>query len=469
MADRKKRSTTFPIVMIIILFVGVFAASIYISLNPDILTGITSGTPTPTSIASPTPSATPAPVSLQEAVLCSIDSENSVLTFFIPKKDTTLSLTYDKSTYFYNRFGESRTVSSFSAGDITNLSYYPETAVLISLSPFSDAWTYTDISLSAFNTPQQLVEINNRNYRVNSTACVFKAGSLSAFSALHALDALTVKGVGDTVYSVIVATGHGQLLIENARDFIGGFLFVNEATHSEITSVAELYALPEGTYTFSVKNGERYAEKQFTIKDGETVVFDLLEFSDKPPLKGTVSFVVEPSKAQLFINKKLHNHTESISLDYGSYNIEVLLSGYLSYNDTLTVNSAKQTVQIFLPKENEVSEHFKPIITATPTPEPTASPTPIVTVSPTPSPEPTASPTPSPTPIPKNALLIYWHPNTDIYLDAKHIGKTDASGMLTIEAVTGTHIFSLSPTIASLEYKIVEISTMQNYINLYYY
>lgn len=347
------------------------------------------------------------------------------------------------------------------------LSYYPETSVLVNVSPFSDAWTFSDVSFSDFNTSKQLVEINNRNYRINSSTSVFKSGAFSAFSALHPLDSLIVNGIDDTVYSVIVATGHGQLLIENAKDFIGGFLFVNEATHSEIDSVAGLYAFAEGTYTFSVKNDDRYAEKEFTITDGETVVFDLSEFSDAPPLKGTVSFVIEPSDAQLFINKKLHTHTENISLNYGSYDIEVILSGYLSYNDTLTVDTPRQTVQIFLPKENEVSEHFKPIVTSTPTPEPTVSPTPIATASPTPSPEPTT--TPSPTPIPKNALLVYWYPNTDIYLDTKHIGKTDTAGMLTIEAVTGTHIFSLSPTIYSLEYKIVEISTMQNYINLYYY
>ena len=446
MADRKKSSSIFPILLILILFMGVFAASIYISLNPGFLTETSAGSPTPTRTASPVPTAPPAPVTLQAAVLCSSNPETSTLTFFIPKEETTLTLTYTKSTYFYDKFGESRTASYFSGGDITILSYYADTSVLESVSPFTDAWTFTNISFTDFDTSKQLVEINKRNYRVNSSTSVFKSGTLSSFSALHPLDSLTVSGIDDTVYSVIVTTGHGQLLIENAKDFIGGFLFIDETTYSEIDSVAELYAFAEGTYVFSVKNGDRHAEKKVTIKDGETVVFDLSEFSDEPPLKGTVSFIVEPANAQLFINKKLHNHTESISLNYGSYDVEVLLSGHLSYNDTLTVDSPTRTVQIFLPKENEVSEHFKPIPTATPTPTPT--PEPVET--PAPTPEPSLSATPSPTPIPKNALLIYWHPNTDIYLDARHIGKTDASGMLTIEAITGTHIFSLSPTIASL-------------------
>lgn len=70
-----------------------------------------------------------------------------------------------------------------------------------------------------------------------------------------AQDEVTLRGVGDTVYSITVDKGHGYITFQGVDAFIGGYASIGTKQLFEVTS-GMLTTTQEGTYTVEAAKGK---------------------------------------------------------------------------------------------------------------------------------------------------------------------------------------------------------------------
>ncbi|MCQ2505937.1 MAG: PEGA domain-containing protein [Lachnospiraceae bacterium] len=190
------------------------------------------------------------------------------------------------------------------------------------------------------------------NYRFTDALFVVSNGQEYSLDKLSGIDMVTIRGLGEVVYEIIVTKGHGNLALTNDEDFYGGTLYAG--SYEFTIDPHKTYTLKEGTYKMVLSKGSFNAEADIEIKRDETLIFDAISYGSGPKEYAQVRFTVDPLFAEVFINgEKTDYYNKELTLLYGDYDIIVSLGGYETYNEKLTVDKAEINKQIWL---NELPE-----------------------------------------------------------------------------------------------------------------
>ena len=270
------------------------------------------------------------PVSEDRVVLIGLEDKNQI-TFFDVKRGEELTLTMDGSTYIYDKYGQAMSLAQLENGAILDISYQRSQRYLYSMQYSADAWVFTGIDNFALSLQKKELTIGKTIYRVISGTKSFSDDAEVELSQINTGDLLTVRGVGQDVWSIRVDTGHGYLILENEEDFVGGWIEIGQNIIRSIEKDMRI-PVPEGEYDVTISYRGYMDTRSVEIKRNQDTLMDVSDLAETIIKRGKIYFNVTPSNAKVYIDGILIDTSRLIEMEYGLHQLVAIADGY----DTLT-------------------------------------------------------------------------------------------------------------------------------------
>lgn len=301
-------------------------------------------------------------VTISHALLKGKSTQEKIFSVMNLKDGIESKLTYTSETKFVNRYKETVMPQDIEIGEVITVTYGKKTGKIKSCSVDLESWEKKKVTNWSLDKKRKRMNVGQTEYAYNDQLAVIANEQKVDLLKLHEKDILTVRGIGEQVYSIVVTTGHGYLKLVNYEAFVGGNI---EVGYDVMTPITEdmLLVVREGDYKVTLENGELESIKYIHINANEDTMLDMSEYVKQEKQQGEVEFVITPTGADLYIENVITDYENPISLEYGSYQIRVELTGYQTYTGTLTVAQKQQAINIRLVSQDTT----KP---GTPTEEP---------------------------------------------------------------------------------------------------
>jgi hypothetical protein len=193
------------------------------------------------------------------------------------------------------------------------------------------------------------MNIASKKYKLSDSTLVVDGESFAKLSDVAEQDELTVRGYGDTIWSIVILKGHGTVRLKDYENFLGGSVTIGYEAMQQITDDLSI-TVREGNFNLTVENDEFTGTKNVTINRNKETVVSLKDLGPIMPKRGRVTFIIKPFGADLFIDGEITNYKDPIELEYGDHTIEVSLGGYVTYTGNLSLNEAGKIIRIDLPE-----------------------------------------------------------------------------------------------------------------------
>lgn len=352
--DRRKRSQGGAIAVMVTLIVLMLFSTVLLFLPEEEPKKKNPGNVT----ATVTPTDAPAtPVAEEEvlAVVLEVDTEVKMITVYNVEAEEQQKLVYIGATTFFDGYGIQQTASQLEKGGLYRFTVNTKEEWISTACEAVDrrekpentkVWEKTGVDYMTIEKDK--ISFRGQNYRFNDGICVMNNGKQSSLEEIQpTVDVVTVRGVGQTIYEIVVTKGHGYISLKNHEDFVGGVITIGS---TRVDSVYENsnYLVREGTYTVTVENGEYSGTEDITVARDTTAVFDVFDYGSGPIKKGWLTIHIDPLGADLFIDGVKTVYTDGVELEYGTYRFEFSEGGYISYNATVLIDQPKQSLSVFL-------------------------------------------------------------------------------------------------------------------------
>lgn len=289
-------------------------------------------------------------------VVKALDLENQTVSILGTDNSVQLNFKYNGGTDVRNQYGKVISIKAITLGEIVDFTYDSQTNKLKTLTINKDAWTYENVKKMKMDTNHGILQLGEKNYAVKEGILYVGDNEIIEFSDLSSKDQFTIKGIGDTVYSIIVTKGHGVLRFTNIDDFIGGTVYISASTYQRVLEQPLSVEVREGSYKVVMQNGKLTGIKQVTVERGKELTIDMSEFKLDKAKVGDVTFAISPYGADLYIDGKAVDYSKTVSLNYGNHKIEVQLNGYKSFSGVLTVGQQEQDIEVSLVPDTSEEE-----------------------------------------------------------------------------------------------------------------
>lgn len=269
--------------------------------------------------------------SADTAVITKIDRGEKTITFYNYSVDKKYTLTYDGTTAYSDKYGQALSLAQVAEGDIVEITFLKSKKLLNTLKHSSECWENALVQKYEINTARHDVSIGSDVYKITDETMIFSDGAQMELMDLNNTDVLTFRGMGSTVYSIIVEKGHGYLRLENDEQFIGGWIEVGQSMIRPITD-GMLLAVPEGSYAVNITMNNSGGVKNVVINRNEEVTLDIGDLEVEEVKYGQVLFTVTPQGATLYVDGKQVDASAPVKLEYGIHQLMAVAAGY----DTVT-------------------------------------------------------------------------------------------------------------------------------------
>ena len=289
------------------------------------------------------------------AVVLEVDTEIKMITVYDVEDEEIERLVYTGATSFYDGYGIQLAASQLNPGDLYRfhinikeewISNAYEGVDRREIPQNTKVWEKTGVDYMTIT--EDKISFRGQNYRYYDGICVMSNGQQITLEDIEpTVDIVTVRGVGQVIYEIVVTKGHGYITLTNHEDFIGGIITIGS---TRIDSVYEesTYLVREGKYDVLVERGKYTGKEVIEVGRDATAVFDLFEYGSGPIPKGWLTIHIDPLGADLYIDGVKTAYTDGVELEYGTYRFEFAEGGYISYNATVLIDQPKQSLSVFL-------------------------------------------------------------------------------------------------------------------------
>ena len=289
------------------------------------------------------------------AVVMAVNQEKKTITLRNTDLQRNYTLDYSQATRLEDRYGSSLSIAQIKAGDLVQVTFLKNKKRLNTLSLCSgEAWTYEKVTEYAVNRNTRVLTLGTDSYKIGDDTLIFSQGKAIDWMDLNDVDVLTVNGVDQHVYSIVVEKGHGYLRLENDTYFVGGWIEVGESLISPITQDM-LLTVPEGDYQVLLTNNGNRGMKNISIKRGEELDLDIGDIEIEETKVGRVVFSVTPSNASVYVDGELVDVAAPLELEYGIHQMIAGAEGYDTMTRYINVGEELANLDVRLEKTSTVS------------------------------------------------------------------------------------------------------------------
>ncbi len=292
--------------------------------------------------------------SADTAVIRKLDLESGSITFMNIETGKDYTLTYDGTTVITDKYGGALAMTQMKSGDIVDVTFLKAKKKLAQMNLSAKAWIFENVEKYDFDTINRSAAIGGSVYSLRNDVVVTSEDKEAQFEDIVKGDIVTISGVGNTVYSVLVEQGHGYLRLSDDEYLKDGWIEVGQ---SVICQIAEdmLLAVPEGTYDVHLTAAGIDETKKVTIYRNQEVTLDVSDVKAQAPKIGKIIFAVTPSEATVYIDGSEVDITGPIELEYGVHQMIAKADGYETVTQYIKVGQELASISVTL-EEGEAEE-----------------------------------------------------------------------------------------------------------------
>lgn len=293
--------------------------------------------------------------SADTAILVGRDEKEETVTFLNLDLGKRYTLSMDGTTRFYDKYGESISLSQVEIGDIVDVTFLKSKKHLTTLQLSPSAWIITDVEKYEVNAVRGEVSIGSEVYKLTSNTQYFSENRNIDSMDLNSADVLSFQGIGSQVLTVCVEKGHGYLRLTNDENFIGGWIEIGQSRIQRITEDM-LLLVPEGSYQVNISHNGGGGIKSVVINRNEETTLDIGDLEIPEPQYGMVLFSLDPSSAELYIDGSKVDTSGPVSLVYGTHQLIARAEGYQSITRYIRVAQESAGIDVVLDANQEAEE-----------------------------------------------------------------------------------------------------------------
>lgn len=296
------------------------------------------------------------------AVVLEKDTELKMITVYNVMTEEEQKLVYTGATTFFDGYGVQMTAAQLSEGGLYQfmidtkeewISTATEAIDRTGEEKEVDVWEKKGVDYITIE--ENKISFRNQNYRYSEGLCVMSNGEKISLTDIEPnVDILTVRGIGQTIYEIVVTKGHGYISLTNHEDFVGGTITIG-STRVDTIEEKSIHLVREGSYRVTVAHGDYIGTEELKVTRDETTVFDVFDYGSGPIEKGWLTIAVEPLGATLYIDGVKTAYTDGIELEYGMYRFEFTEGGYISYEAMVQISQPQQSLSVYLTEQQEGS------------------------------------------------------------------------------------------------------------------
>lgn len=294
--------------------------------------------------------------SADTAVLEQIDTDEQKVTLMNLESGRSYTLEYSGSTYFYNKYGDGISAAQVEQGCIASVKFLKDTRKMVSFQVAPESWTYSGVSRYNLKGPNSTATIGDRTYALDSNVRVFSDQSAGSMMDIISGDVLNVSGVGSSIYSVTIETGHGYIRLTNDSALVGGWIEVGNRAITQVTE-SMMLVVPEGTYTIHMYHYSSDIVQEVTVSRNQEVVLDASEIKQEEDRNGYVLFQFTPSGATLKLDGQETDYSQVVSVPCGIHHMEVSAPGYTTVGKYINVGIGMATIVLNLDEDNGTEDY----------------------------------------------------------------------------------------------------------------
>ncbi len=274
-------------------------------------------------------------------MLVSIDTNLKNMHFVDVESGTEYSVIYTGGTDIQDAYGKIKAATVMQPGEIYDV-YCDKSGKALKIYGSKDAWERNDVSAITFDETKKNVTIGQTELTYTDTLFIKSGDGRISIAQIVKEDILTLRGIGDKLYSIVVDNGHGYIELTGIEAFEGGYVTLGSSEFYKVTDNMMMTA-PVGSYDVEIQNDDTRATRKVTVRKDETLVLDFSDYKVPATKKGTVNFSVTPSNAVMTIDGNEVDYSKPVSLSYGRHTITLQANHYTTYTETFTVNSDYST------------------------------------------------------------------------------------------------------------------------------
>ena len=234
-------------------------------------------------------------------VVTKINTGLQNITIYNISNDLEITLMYSGGTNVTSKNDNVMSMNEINLGDIVDAYFLSAGSKLVKLQISPSSWEYKNVSNYELNETDRQIQIGSKLYQYNNQIAMFNGDKTFAFSELDKQDLIDIKGIGQFVYSVVLAKGHGYIRFSGYKDFIGGTVEVGNHIFMPIKKDMVIVAR-EGSYRLTLENGDLKGIKYITVARDEEITVDMSEYRKEAEQTISVEFDITPKSAKLYIN-----------------------------------------------------------------------------------------------------------------------------------------------------------------------
>lgn len=259
--------------------------------------------------------------------------------------DKSVNLKCVTSTKITDEYGKPLVIEEIEVGEIVKYSYEDGQTSLSAVSKSNDAFRESKLTGAINDTDAKTLTFGSKTYAYNDKTIVnFERGSYKPTDICE-YDVVNIIGYEDTIYSIEVIKGHGEVTFVKNPDIINCVVEIDTTATYNMEELTTL-TLAEGAHQIVVKgdNIDPFVA-DFLVTPEKPTEVSLLLVSQK---EGLFVPTISPSDATLQIDGQVIDTSKPILLDYGPHTINVSKDGYSPYQDTLTISGQETRINIAL-------------------------------------------------------------------------------------------------------------------------
>lgn len=293
--------------------------------------------------------------SIDTAVVKDINTENHSITFMNIETGRYYTLSYDGTTVIQDKYGSGMAMAQVKDGDIVDVTFLRSKKKLTGMKLSESAWVMESVEKYNFDTLSKSAEVGGGVYSLRNNLVVTSEGKDAQLEDIIRGDVVSISGVGNSVYSVVVEEGHGYLRLSNDEYLKGGWIEVGQSVIQEITEDM-LLVVPEGTYDVHLTASGIDVTRRVTIYRNQEMTLDVSDVKPEEPKTGKLIFAVNPSNATVLIDGEEVDIDKPVEVEYGVHKMEIKADGYETVTQYIKVGQQMASISVTLEVADEDSK-----------------------------------------------------------------------------------------------------------------
>ena len=169
--------------------------------------------------------------SADTAIFMRRDAQEQTITLWNTAVGRTYTLSYDGTTRFADKYGESISPAQISPGDVVDVNFLKSQKHLTTMALSSGAWTLEKVTFFELDSElgQATVGQETKKYKLTANTHFFSEGRAIDIMELNPADTLSFQGIDTEILSVRVEKGHGYLRLAGQERFVGGWMEIGQS------------------------------------------------------------------------------------------------------------------------------------------------------------------------------------------------------------------------------------------------